>query len=230
MNADDYLLLSGIHHIAVCERQWALIHIEQLWQENERTIEGTHLHKRADNPFLDESRGDIRSVRGMPIVSHRLRLRGVADVVEFYSATKHEEGVTCFLPNRRGSWRPVPVEYKRGVPKSDDRDTVQLCAQAMALEEMFGVFIREGFMFYGERRRRQRVLLDEGLREHTNCLSEQMHDLFHLGITPRASKGKHCSRCSLVELCLPRLGTKHRSVASYLEQALREEKDECENS
>ena len=233
MNDDNYLMLSGIQHMAYCERQWALIHLEQVWQENERTMEGKHLHERADNPFLNESRGDLRIARGMPIVSHCLKLRGVADVVEFHASENKggEQGIgeACVLPGREGFWRPVPVEYKRGSPKSDDRDIVQLCAQAMALEEMLKVIIQEGYMFYGEKRRRLKVFFNENVRDRTIKLSERMYELFQRGTTPRASRGKRCSRCSLVDVCLPHLGTKHRSVASYLKQAL-EEEGRCEDS
>lgn len=216
--------------MAFCERQWALIHLEQVWQENDRTMEGKHLHERADDPFLNESRGNIRSVRGMPLLSHRLKLRGVADVVEFHTETLHPgtngEGKACALPDRDGFWRPVPVEYKRGAPKFDDRDAVQLCAQAMALEEMMDVSISEGFIFYGQKRRRHKICFTEALRERTTQLAERMYGLLQQGVTPRASRGKRCSLCSLMDLCLPRLGTRHRSVSHYLEQARREM--ECE--
>lgn len=133
--------------ISCFERQWALIHLEQVWAENVRTVEGKHLHNRVDDPFKDESRTTLRIVRGMPVVSQQLGLRGVADVVEFHAGKEHIEGEYCRLENRGGWWRPVPVEYKRGRPKRDDRDAVQLCAQAIALEEMLQVHIPSGFLF-----------------------------------------------------------------------------------
>lgn len=218
---DDFLLLSGIQHMAFCERQWALIHLEQVWAENVRTLEGKHLHHRADDPFKDESRKTLRIVRSMPVVSQQLGLRGVADVVEFHAGMEHIEGENCRLKNRKGWWRPVPVEYKRGRPKRDDRDAVQLCAQAIALEEMLQVHIPSGFLFYGKTKHRQSVALDAPLRQHAFELSKRMHQLAREGITPRAQKGKHCSLCSLTEHCQPYWMLRHRPVKNYLERMCR---------
>lgn len=222
---DDLLLLSGIQHIAFCKRQWALIHIEQAWEENVRTIEGKHLHEKTDDPFEDETRNDLRVVRAMPIVSYKLGLRGVADVVEFHREKEPVEGMVCQLEGRRGWWRPVPVEYKRGRPKPDDRDAVQLCAQAMALEEMLGIKLEVGMLFYGQTRHRQEISLDEVLRSRTTALASQMHHMMGEGITPKAEKKKHCSLCSLVEKCQPDLTKRHRSVKSYLARMYSMEED-----
>ena len=222
---EDYLLLSGIQHMAFCERQWALIHLEQVWAENVRTVEGKHLHDRTDDPFKDESRKILRIVRSMPIISQKLGLRGVADVVEFHESKENIEGENCRLKNREGWWRPVPVEYKRGRPKPDDRDAVQLCAQAIALEEMLHVSIPSGFLFYGQIRRRSMVPLDERLRQHTIELSSYMHRLAREGITPKAKRGKHCSLCSLIEQCQPYWMLRHRPIADYLERMCRVEVD-----
>jgi len=216
--SDDLLLLSGIQHMAFCERQWALIHIEQVWAENVRTVEGKHLHERADDPFFDETRKNLRIVRSMPVISQRLGLRGVADVVEFYQSETIIEGRTCALKDRAGWWQPVPVEYKRGKPKPDQRDAVQVCAQAMALEEMLGVSIPEGAVFYEQVRRREALAIDESLRTYTTKLVMRMHELVRQGITPKAPKGKHCSQCSLVEQCQPQWMLKHRSVAHYIDK------------
>ncbi|MEN6412355.1 MAG: CRISPR-associated protein Cas4 [Veillonellales bacterium] len=213
---DDFLMLSGIQHMAFCERQWALIHIEQVWSENVRTVEGKHLHERTDDPFEDESRKTLRVVRAMPLVSHTLGLRGIADVVEFYQSKEYEAGKVCRLEDRTGWWRPAPVEYKRGRPKRDDRDAVQLCAQAMALEEMMQVSVVSGFLFYGQTKHRESIAIDATLRQHTVALTQRMHQLFREGITPKAKKGKHCSQCSLVEQCQPYWMTQHRSVEAYL--------------
>lgn len=217
---EDLLLLSGIQHMAFCERQWALIHVEQIWSENVRTVEGRHLHERADDPFDDETRKTIRIIRGVPIVSRRLGLRGVADVVEFQYSKEHITSETCRLTKREGWWRPVPIEYKRGRPKRDDRDAVQLCAQAMALEEMMDVTISAGFIYYGDIRRRETVDIDNRLRQHTTDLAARMHQLMQEGITPRAQKGKRCSLCSLEEKCQPSWMIRHRSVAKYLRSNL----------
>lgn len=215
---DDLLLLSGIQHMAFCERQWALIHIEQAWAENVRTVEGKYMHERTDDPFADETRGNIRVVRAMPIVSYELGLRGVADVIEFHREEKALEGITTQLENRGGWWRPFPVEYKRGRPKPDDRDAVQLCAQAIALEEMMKISIHSGFLFYGQTRHREEVALDSALRERVKELSDKMHGLLAEGKTPKAQKGKHCSLCSLTEICQPDLTLRHKSVEDYLKR------------
>lgn len=202
--------------MAFCERQWALIHLEQVWAENVRTVEGKHLHERADDPFQDESRKGLRIVRSVPVFSRRLGLRGVADVVEFQQVDREVLGETCRLTGRSGWWRPVPIEYKRGRPKADDRDAVQLCAQAMALEEMLQVDIPKGFLFYGQTRRREEIVFDAALREHTASLAARMHECLRTGVTPPAEKGKRCSQCSLVELCQPLWLLRRRSVKAYL--------------
>lgn len=220
---DDLLLLSGIQHVAFCERQWALIHIEQVWAENVRTIEGKHLHERTDDPFEDETRKNIRVVRAMPIVSYELGLRGVADVVEFHREEKYMEDLTIQLGNRSGWWRPYPVEYKRGRPKADDRDAVQLCTQAMSLEEMLKIKIDKGFLFYGQTRHRVEVPIDSALRERVKGLSERMHKMLSEGKTPKAQKGKHCSLCSLTEVCQPNLTMRHKSVVNYLTRMIDQE-------
>lgn len=213
---DDLLLLSGIQHMAFCERQWALIHIEQVWAENVRTVEGKHLHERADDPFADESRKTLRITRGMPIISYKLGLRGIADVVEFHRSEEFIEGEACQLKGRKGWWQPIPIEYKRGRPKPDDRDAVQLCAQAISLEEMLQVSIPAGFIFYGETKRRDPIMFDARLRQYTSELALSMHQLIGEGKTPKAKKGKNCSQCSLVEACQPYWMLRHRSVENYL--------------
>lgn len=226
---DDFLLLSGIQHMAFCERQWALIHIEQVWAENVRTVEGKHLHERADDHLQDETRKTLRVTRAMPLVSRKLGLRGVADVVEFHQDKKYNKGEVCRLESRDGWWRLFPVEYKRGRPKTDDRDAVQLCAQAMALEEMLQVSIPSGFLFYEQIRRRQLIILDESLRQHTSELAARMHHLVSEGKTPKAVKRRRCSQCSLVELCQPHLMLRHRPVAAYLARmCCEEDEDFCD--
>ncbi len=213
---DELLMISGIQHFAFCRRQWALIHIEQQWQENLLTFGGRELHERVDDPFFTEARGTVLVTRSLPIISRRLGLYGVADVVEFY---RSDEGVR--LRGRNGLWRPHPVEYKYGEPKIDERDMVQLCAQAFCLEEMFNTSIAQGDIFYGRVRRRQKVEFDEALRQRVIELSREMHRLFEEGITPLPEQTKACRSCSLVEICLPHTG-KRRSVRRYLDDALRE--------
>ena len=223
---EDLLMLSGIQHMAFCERQWALIHIEQVWSENVRTVEGQHLHERTDDPFADESRKNVRTVRAMPLVSQQLGLRGIADVVEFYQSQECLAGKACTLKSRKGWWRPVPVEYKRGRPKKDDRDAVQLCAQAIALEEMLTISIDEGFLFYGQTKHRELIKLDEKLRKHTIELALRMHQLIQDGKTPKAQKGRHCSQCSLLEECQPELTLHGHSVKAYLARMYSVEADD----
>lgn len=216
---ENYLLLSGIQHMAFCERQWALIHVEQQWAENVRTVEGKHLHERVDDPFEDESRGDLYISRAVPLISNTLKLQGVADVVEYWRVEKN--GI--HIPGKTGLWMPKPVEYKRGKPKPDDRDQVQLCAQAMCLEEMLGVSLLEGDLFYGETRRRQHVDLSEGLRKRVIYLADRMNLFIKEGITPPAIKGTSCQMCSLIDMCMPKLTVKKQSVKDYIAKSLQED-------
>lgn len=216
---DSLLPLSGIQHIAFCERQWALIHVEQQWAENVRTVEGRQMHERAHNPWLADYDSDHIVSRSVPLISHRLGLSGQADVVEFWPVGEGVDGGAP-LPGREGLWIPKPVEYKRGRPKGDDRDEVQLCAQAMCLEEMLGAKITEGDLYYGQTRRRQRVTLDDVLRNRVEQLCLRMHEIFDCGCTPPAAQGRRCSLCSLVDLCLPELTVRPRSVRAYIRKQI----------
>jgi CRISPR-associated exonuclease Cas4 len=219
---DDLFMLSGIQHFAFCERQWALIHIEQQWQENLLTFNGRDMHERADDPFFTEFRGAVLISRAVPLLSRRLGLYGKADVVEFHKTAPGEtKGVT--LPGREGLWMPYPVEYKYGQPKEDDRDIVQLCAQAFCLEEMLEVSIENGALFYGKTRRRQTVVFDDEIRRRVTELAERMHEMFQKGITPPAQYKAVCDSCSLLEVCLPKLKGKADAVAGYLRKAMAEE-------
>ncbi len=216
--ADDELLsLSGIQHFCFCKRQWALIHVEQQWADNLRTTEGHFLHERVDDPFFTESRGDVRISRAFPLVSHTLGLYGIADVIEY---TRSKVGVS--IPNSEGLWKMVPVEYKRGKPKIDERDEVQLCAQVICLEEMFGVEIPTADLYYYEIRRRIHTDMTEELRDLVYALAEEMHHLFREGITPPAQKNRKCSLCSLFDVCMPRLTKKNRSVDTYIKNHVRD--------
>lgn len=210
------LMLSGIQHFAYCRRQWALIHIEQQWAENERTTEGDLMHKRAHDAQQSELRGDKLIMRGLRIRSDEINVIGVCDVVEFY---RDSQGIT--LNGYEGTWRVYPVEYKRGEPKQHDADELQLCAQAMCLEEMMACRIEEGCLFYGETRRRQRVIFDEELRIRVKQMFQEMHKHFECGYTPSAKAGKGCNACSLNEICLPRL-QKTPKVQDYLKRYIGE--------
>ncbi len=211
---DDLLPLSGLQHLVFCERQWGLIHIERVWEENRLTAEGRVLHERAHDAG-SESRPGVRTSRGLRLRSLRLGLLGQADVVEFHRSA---EGVA--LPGAQGLWRPFPVEYKRGRPKRDACDEVQLCAQALCLEEMFAAEIQAGALYYGERRRRTEVAFTTQLRARTEALAQRMHQLYRAGATPSASYQPKCDGCSLMSRCLPRLLAKPPGVARYLARAL----------
>ena len=204
---DELLPLSALQHLLFCERQCALIHVEGLWAENVLTLEGAHLHRKAHGG-PDEQRRDVRVVRSLVLRSLRLGLIGRADAVELRRGAD-------------GEWRPFPVEYKRGRPKRNRCDEVQLCAQALCLEEMLEVTIPAGALFYGMPRRRVEVAFDAALREATEAAAARLHALIRGGTTPAARREPKCARCSLRELCLPdALGPTRAS--RYLERSLRE--------
>ena len=211
---DDLLLLSGLQHYRFCRRQWALIHIENQWAENFRTTDGAILHENAHNSALSERRGDLLVSRDMRIVSRALGVSGACDVLEFHRGTA---GVP--LPGKAGLWQPYPVEYKRGKPKEGTEDALQLCGQAMCLEEMLCCQIPRGALYYGEPRRRTEVVFTPELRQEVRTLLEEMHALYRRGTTSKVKPSKRCQACSLKELCLPRL-MKSRPVADYLRRAM----------
>lgn len=206
---DDLLPLSALQHLLFCERQCALIHVEQLWAENRLTVEGRHLHERADSSAAG-TRGDVRTVRTLPLRSFRLGLAGRADVVEFHADPTG------------GPARPFPVEYKRGRPKRDDSDRVQLCAQALCLEEMLGVPIAAGALFYGTTRRRLDVAFDAALRCTVETSAARLHALVASGVTPRAVREPKCDNCSLLDLCVPDALGPRRSAGRYVDRLLGE--------
>lgn len=208
---EDCLPLSGIQHFAFCKRQFALIHIERLWAENTLTFDGRAMHDRADDPFYFESRGTVLITRSVPLLSRSLGLYGVADVVEFHLCL--DGGVA--LEGRDGRWQPFPVEYKRGQVKPDDRDIVQLCAQALCLEEMLHVEVRKGALFYGRTRRRQAIHIEDSLRARVADLAQQMHEMHAAGLTPPPIRTKACKRCSLEDLCLPKVASR-KDVRKYI--------------
>jgi len=187
MDVDDFLPMSALQHFSFCRRQCALIHVEGVWEDNVRTVEGRLLHERADLPGA-ESRPGVRTVRALWLRSERLRLVGRADVVEFAAG-----GVVR------------PVEYKRGRRGDWGHDEVQLCAQAMALEEMLGYRIESGALYYGRSRRRREVRFDAALRERTVTLTEELHAMVRAQRTPPAELGAKCDECSLRSACMPGL-------------------------
>lgn len=213
---EDYLQLSGIQHFAFCRRQWALIHIENQWAENLRTVEGEIMHEKAHDSSFRESRGDLYILRGVYIHSSSLGVSGQCDILEY-----HRGNTGIPLIGREGLWQPYPVEYKRGSPKDNPADRLQLCGQAMCLEEMLCCEIREGALFYGETRRREIVEFSEEIRQTVrDCLSE-MHDYAKRGHTPTVKTTTACNACSLKDICLPKLLRK-TSVKKYIDEALEE--------
>lgn len=207
---DDLVMISALQHLLFCPRQCALIHIEQQWAENRFTTEGRILHEKVDIAGT-ESRGRIRTVFGLPIHSFRYGLSGRADAVEFH--LKDDEAANTPF------WRPFPVEYKRGKPKNNDVDLVQLCAQALCLEEMLGCDVPEGAIYYGKPRRRSSVPFDTALRSKTIEAASRLHDLIKSGITPQARYEKKCDSCSLYSACIPKVTGADRKVENYLNRA-----------
>ncbi|MGX8698339.1 MAG: CRISPR-associated protein Cas4 [bacterium] len=212
----DLLQLSGLQHFMFCRRQWALIHIEQQWRENYRTVEGSLMHERAHDAGIRETRGELVTVRALPVRSYTLGVSGECDVVEF---RRGAEGAV--LAGREGLWCPFPVEYKHGSGKSLEADRLQLVGQALCLEEMLSCPVPEGALFYGETRRRVQVPITEELRQQVKSALSEMHDLYRRGVTPKVKPTKSCGACSLKELCLPNL-VKRKSARAYLREAVEE--------
>jgi len=199
----DLIALSALQHFLYCPRQCALIHVEQQWAENTATAEGRVAHERVHSVQSEVRRG-VRTVTGMALRSTRLGVVGVADVVELHRTDT-------------GTWRPVPVEHKRGRPKAHRADDVQLCAQAMALEEMFAVEITDGALFYGQARRRTKVIFDADLRALTQRVAAETRAMIQAGITPRIAYDKaRCDGCSLLGMCRPHTTGPSRSASAWL--------------
>jgi CRISPR-associated exonuclease Cas4 len=202
--ADDSFPLSALQHFAFCPRQCALIHVERQWAENTLTAQGRVLHDRTHEAG-SESRRDLRIARALPLQSAALGLHGVADVVEFHRQPD-------------GAWRPFPVEYKRGRPKPEPIDAVQLCAQAICLEEMLRTTVPAGALFYGATHRRHDVAFDDALRAGTHALAAAVRAQLAAGLTPPPVYAPKCRACSLVELCRPQAVT--RSASAHLAHLL----------
>jgi CRISPR-associated exonuclease Cas4 len=212
---DDLLPLSALQHSVYCPRQAALIHLERAWADNALTAEGTHLHERADSG-RGESRGGLKILRAVPLRSLALGLTGRADVIEL----RESDGPAPDAARVDGRWWHIrPVEYKRGRPKRFRADEVQLCAQALCLEEMFAVRLTDGDLFYGATRRRTVVALDASLRELTAAAAAGMHAMFNARVTPPAVFGPRCRNCSLIDLCKPEAAG--RSARRYLRALFR---------
>ena len=241
---DSLLPISALQHLLYCPRQCALIHVEGQWAESRLTAEGRVLHGKVHGG-QPETRAGVRVARTVPLRSLRLGLFGVADVVEFHppppsadppsvdaatpvadaSSTDAAVEAVAALPEKSQfaspAALPFPVEYKRGRPKRNDCDRVQLCAQALCLEEMLDVRVPAGALFYGRPRRREAVEFDEALRMKTEQTARRLHELLSADRLPDAEPGPKCKNCSLKEICLPDATNARRSATRYLKNAIK---------
>jgi CRISPR-associated exonuclease Cas4 len=228
---EDLRPISALQHLLFCERQCALIHLEQLWAENALTITGRQLHEKVDAGRGHKRKGGPRTTRSLPLRSLALGLFGKADVVEFHEVNDvpgpsmapdaGSTGLIALATGRpAGPLVPFPVEYKRGKPKKNRCDEVQLCAQAMCLEEMLGMAVPAGAIFYGVTRRRTDVPFDAPLRELTRSTIARLHAMFASRVTPRARREKKCDRCSLINLCLPDVLDGSESASRFVSRSL----------
>lgn len=208
---DEYLMLSGIQHFLFCKRQWALIHIENIWDENTYTKEGQIIHTKVDQPFIKEKRRDLIISRAMPVSSSKLGLSGILDAIEFY---KSEEGIE--LKNRKGRWKPVIIEYKRGKKKKFDYDNAELMAQAICIEEYFNTRLDYGYIYYNETDTREKVDFSSELRKLTKDASILMHEYYEKLYIPKAENYKNCRLCSIYEKCRPRITKKLKNIDNYI--------------
>lgn len=214
---DELLPLSGLQHVVFCERQAALIHVEQTWVDNALTVKGAQRHARvdADGPRR-ELRGDHLLARRLTLISRRLGLSGIADVVEFV-----RDGSGGLVPGVEGRWLATPVEYKRGKPKDHRADEVQLCAQAICLEEMLGPPITAGYLFYGLEQRRVEIRFDNELRNLVETVAARFRDILQRGETPPEDWHEGCPACSLIEVCMPRRPARPASARKFVDAMLR---------
>ncbi|RIQ18700.1 CRISPR-associated protein Cas4 [Bordetella avium] len=202
MSEEIGVALSALQHYLYCPRQCGLIHVEQLWEESRHTAEGRLLHERADKPRIEHRKG-VRTVMAMPLASAELGISGIADVVEFHQGPQGEQ--------------VYPVEYKRGAPKAHRADEVQLCAQALCLEGMLGQSVPSGALYYGQTRRRTEVQFDALLRQLTLDAIAAVRAMVIAGKTPGAQYSpRRCDRCSLVDVCQPKLLSKAQGVNEWV--------------
>ena len=217
MYTEDQLLpISALQHLIFCPRQCALIHLEQCWSENALTASGRVMHEKAHSGKT-EARGDLRVVRSLRLKSLTLGLTGVTDIVEFHRVSS--EGIV--LNNTSGLWSPKIVEYKRGKPKQNRCDEIQLCAQVMCLEDMLGCEITDSQIFYGQKQHRYDIEIDDTLRELTLQTTSDLHTLIATGKTPSAQYSKKCQNCSLNEICMPKSAGEGKSVANYISESIK---------
>ena len=214
---EELLKISGIQHFSFCRRQWALIHIEDCWDENQLTAEGRVMHERVHDTGIITKRNGVITLRGVAVRSDRMKITGTCDAVELIS---DDTGIK--LHDREGKWRIHPIEYKHGKSKAEDCDRLQLAAQCMCLEEMLCCKIEQGSLYYGMTRRRESVAIDESLRMQLEKMTAEMWDYFQRKYTPKVRATKSCQSCSLKNLCLPKLMTANK-VSDYVQKHLYEE-------
>ena len=219
---EDLVMVSALQHYLFCKRQCALIHIEQVWTENRLTAEGRVLHERVDQREA-ETRGSTHLATALRLVSHKLGLVGIADMVEFHQVETpmDSDGVrrAVRLPRLKKYWIPFPIEYKHGKPKTHRADEVQLCAQAICLEEMLDCSIFEGALFYGKTRKRMAVPFDSDLRGLTIKVAKEVHELIDSADIPPGHYDKPCDSCSLIDLCHPE-SSKRKSVSDWIQKEI----------
>lgn len=217
---EELLPISALQHLVFCDRRAALVLLEGVWQDSTLTVEGSVLHEQTYQAET-ECRGDLRIARGLWLRSAMLGLCGRSDVIEFrHLAGGHRPRIAIPLPGAEGLWQILPVEYKRGRLRSEASFEVQLCAQALCLEEMLGVNVPAGAIYYGKTRRRLEIPLDQSIRDRTAAAAKRLHELIDSGVTPRAQHQAKCRSCSLAEVCLPRAMNPKKDVKRYLQAAV----------
>ncbi|MCL2063264.1 MAG: CRISPR-associated protein Cas4 [Candidatus Cloacimonetes bacterium] len=213
----DRLPISTIKQYAYCKRRFGLMYIDNEFLDNFKTIEGNIFHEKVNDPFFNEKRGEKYYSRSVPVYSDRLGLYGVCDIIEFL---KDEKGVS--LPTQKGLWKINPIEYKNGKPEKSRADEMQLCAQAMCLEEMFSIDILSGDIYYGKLRKRVNVLLSDELRLSVEKIALDIHQLMEKSFIPQKPEGQNCNLCSMIDICLPRVFKKPSSnlirISNFLEK------------
>lgn len=213
---DDYLLISGIQHFSFCRRQWALIHIDNQWEENALTAEGRAMHERVHNNRIITKRNGVITLRAVPISSEKMMISGQCDAIELIP---DDNGIEIY--GRSGKWRIHPVEYKRGRSKSDNCDRLQLTAECMCLEEMLTCSIYTGSLFYGQTGHREEVTIDMALRSQLQAMLSEMREYYERSYVPKVKPSKKCKNCSLSNACLPKLMRK-TAVNSYIESHIQD--------
>lgn len=214
---EDYLLISGIQHFCYCRRQWALIHVEDYWEENMFTAEGRVLHDKAHDESLVTRRNGIITIRGLRVKSDRLMITGTCDAVELIP---DNNGIS--FHGKQGRWKIHPVEYKRGKPKDIDCDKLQLAAECICLEEMLSCKIENGSLYYGQTRHREEVLIGDALRESVESMLREMWSYYKRQYTPKVKISRSCKYCSLNNYCMPELEN-NVDVSGYISKYIHED-------